>query len=207
MAQMTARDKMLLKWMVAVILPLAPVAIYWMVFRPTQQTELQATQVAIDSLQAAVDSARADLARGTVESLRQRVADYEATVQLMRQLVPTGDEVANLIDDISNRAKLRNVTVADLSPQGAEDEGAFRAARYRFVVLGRYDDIGAFLSDIASLPRIMVPRELGLTVASGNVVQALGDTTGALLQASFNLRTFVKPQSAASGGEGAGGSR
>ena len=202
---MSARDKMLLKWIIA-LFPLAFVVIYWLNFRPKQQTDLQTVQVAVDSLRAAVDSARADLARGTVESLRERVADYEVTLNLMRQLVPTGDEVANLIDDISNRAKLRNVTVADLSPQGAEEEGVFRAARYRFVVLGHYDDIGGFLSDVASLPRIMVPRELTLVIAAGNVARAVSDTTGSMLQATFQLRTFVKPQPATIEG-GAGGSR
>ena len=202
---MSARDKMLLKWIIA-LFPLAFVVIYWLNFRPKQQTDLQTVQVAVDSLRAAVDSARADLARGTVESLRERVADYEVTLNLMRQLVPTGDEVANLIDDISNRAKLRNVTVADLSPQGAEEEGVFRAARYRFVVLGHYDDIGGFLSDVASLPRIMVPRELALVIAAGNVARAVSDTTGSMLQATFQLRTFVKPQPATIEG-GAGGSR
>ena len=202
---MSARDKMLLKWIIA-LFPLAFVVIYWLNFRPKQQTDLQTVQVAVDSLRAAVDSARADLARGTVESLRERVADYEVTLNLMRQLVPTGDEVANLIDDISNRAKLRNVTVADLSPQGAEEEGVFRAARYRFVVLGHYDAIGGFLSDAASLPRIMVPRELTLVIAAGNVARAVSDTTGSMLQATFQLRTFVKPQPATIEG-GAGGSR
>lgn len=202
---MSARDKMLLKWLVA-LLPLGAIVYYWMMIRPDQQTELAAVRTTVDSLRTAVEAARRDLASGTVESLRQRVADYEANVQLMRHLVPTGDEVANLIDDISNRAKLRNVIVADLSPQGSEAAGAFRAQRYRFVVLGRYDDIGGFLSDIASLPRIMVPQGVTLAVAEGNVASAVGDDSGSLLQATFQLRTFVKDQSDVSE-EGAGGSR
>lgn len=203
---MTARDKMLAKWIVA-LLPLGLVVFYFMNIRTNQQTAIESAQHAVDSLQAAVDSARADLASGTVESLRQRVDDYQASLSLMRQLVPTGDEVANLLDDISNRAKLRNVVVAEISPQGAEDAGHFRASRYRFQVLGHYDDIGGFLSDIASLPRIMVPRNLTLSIASGNVASAVSDTTGSLLQAAFQLRTFVKPQGDMSGEEGDGGSR
>ena len=42
----------------------------------------------IDSLTVQVDSARKDLARGSVETLRQRVQDYQQTVRLMRRLVP-----------------------------------------------------------------------------------------------------------------------
>ncbi|MEX0691137.1 MAG: type 4a pilus biogenesis protein PilO [Gemmatimonadales bacterium] len=203
---MSARDRMLLKWMVA-LLPLGGVVYYWIMIRPDQQTQLAAVQVVNDSLRNAVAAARADLASGTVEQLRQRVADYEITVGLMRGLVPTGDEVANLIDDISNRAKVRNVTVAELSPQGFEEAGAFRATRYRFTVLGKYDDVGGFLSDIASLPRIMVPRDVSLAIAAGGVASAIGDDSGSLLRASFNLRTFVKQASEGDGAGGAGGSR
>jgi type IV pilus assembly protein PilO len=202
---MSARDKMLLKWIVA-LAPLGAAVFYWVNIRPDQQAELQTTRTTVDSLKTAVEAARQDLASGTVETLRQRVAGYEANVLLMRRLVPTGDEVANLIDDVSNRAKLRNIVVADLSPQGAEQVGRFRAQRYRFIVLGRYDDIGGFLSDIASLPRIMVPQGVSIVVAQGNVASAVGDETGNLLQATFNLRTFVKSQDDLTE-EGAGGSR
>lgn len=206
MAELSARDRLILKWMIA-LMPLGGVGFYWLNVRPDQQTNLVAAQAQIDTLQAQVDTARADLQRGTVEQLRQRVADYEGTLGLMRQLVPTGDEVANLIDDISNRAKLRNVVVADLSPQSAEDDGAFRVARYRFTVLGRYDDIGGFLADIAALPRIMVPRDLGLSLANSNIATAVGDTSGTLLQASFMLRTFVKPQAPEQSAGGTGASQ
>ena len=188
---MTDRErKQLLGFLIA--LPLLGAVAFWLYVRQPRAEEMADLQRTVDSLQASVDSARRDLASGTVEELRQRVADYEASLVLMRQLVPTGNEVAQLINDISDRAKLRNIHVADLSPLGYEDGERFRVARYRFVVLGHYDEIGGFLSDIAALPRIMVPHQLSLQVATDQTAQSLGDTTGSLLQATFQLRTFVK---------------
>jgi Tfp pilus assembly protein PilO len=73
-------------------------------------------------------------------------------------------------------------------------------------VLGRYDDIGAFLSDIASLRRIMVPHQVSLTLATDQAQQAVGDTSGALLQAAFQLKAYVK-RPALEGEGGAGGDR
>jgi Tfp pilus assembly protein PilO len=175
-----------------IVLPIVGIVAFWMYYRAPKAEEAAALQHTVDSLQAAVDTAETVLASGTVEQLNQRIADYEGSLALMRRLVPTNNEVAQLIDNISDRAKLRNVEIADLSPLGNEAGGRFQVARYRFVVLGHYDELGGFLSDIASLPRIMVPHQVSLTQATEQTAQSFGDTTGALLQATFQLRTFVK---------------
>jgi type IV pilus assembly protein PilO len=186
------------------IVPIGAILYFWFMIRADRAQAITDLRVSVDSLQRSVDSAKRELASGTVEELRQRVADYEASLDVMRELVPSDNEVAQLINDISDRAKLRNIHVADLSPLGNEDAGTYRIARYRFAVLGHYDDVGAFLSDIASLRRIMVPYQLVLNPASQQAHTTLADTTGALLQASFQLRTFVKQASSPSSGMGTG---
>jgi Tfp pilus assembly protein PilO len=62
-------------------------------------------------------------------------------------------------------------------------------------VVGRYEQIGQFLSDIAGLRRIIVPVEVGLASAEATKARALGDTTRAMLEAKFKVRTFVKSSS------------
>jgi Tfp pilus assembly protein PilO len=68
----------------------------------------------------------------------------------------------------------------------------FNTYKYRYSVLGHYDQVGEFLSDVASLQRIIVPIDLTLTAADANSAKALGDSTGSLLVARFLIRTFVK---------------
>ncbi len=190
---------------ILIVLPVLGIAAFWNYVRKPRIDAAAETSLKIDSLQAAVDTARADLQRGTVEDLQFRIDDYQASLDLMRQLVPTGAEVASLINDISDRAKLRNVHIADLSPLGYGEGTRFRVARYRFVVLGHYDDVGGFLSDIASLPRIMVPTGLTIQIATDQTAVSLGDTTGSMLQATFELRTFVKQSEVELEEGGAGG--
>lgn len=165
---------------------------YWYLLWKPKTVDLAAMQQEIDSLQVEIDSAKADLARGTVEQLRQRIQEYEASVSIMRRLVPTGAEVTDLIDDIASRAGLRGIEIASLDRQATEPGGVFNTERYAFAVFGHYDEIGEFLSDIARLERIMVAYDLGLEPAQQNQAIAYGDTTGALLRADFNLRTYVK---------------
>jgi type IV pilus assembly protein PilO len=145
-----------------------------------------------DSLQAIVDAAKRDLASGTVEDLRRKVEEYTGSLELMRRLVPERNEVPTLIDDISTKAKVRGVTLGKFDPLTPEPGSPFDTYRYRLEVYGHYDQIGEYLADIASLPRIVVPQDVILTPATPAAQKLLGDTLGSLLLASFSIRTFVK---------------
>jgi type IV pilus assembly protein PilO len=145
-----------------------------------------------DSLQTIVDAAKRDLASGTVEELRRRVEEYQGSLELMRRLVPERNEVPTLIDDITTKAKVRGVTLGKFAPLSPEPGSPFDTYRYRLEVYGHYDQIGEYLADIASLPRIVVPEEVILSMATPAAQKLLGDTLGSLLLADFSIRTFVK---------------
>lgn len=173
--------------------------------RGVQQTKdsIVARQKSIDSLTALTDSAKKLLASGSVEDLRRRLDGYRTSLGLMRRLVPDRNEVANLMDEISTRAKIRGVQVAQFQPLPVEPgPPPFETFKYQYSVIGRYDQLGEFLSDVASLQRIIVPVDLTLGTADLARAKALGDSSGALLEARFQIRTFVKtgtPEEIASG--------
>jgi Tfp pilus assembly protein PilO len=155
-----------------------------------------ARQKTLDSLILMTDSAKKLLAQGSVEDLRRRLEGYRASLELMRRLVPDRNEVANLMDEISTRAKIRGVQVANFQPLPVEQGPApFQTYKYQYAVIGRFDQLGEFLSDVASLQRIIVPVDLTLGVADAAKAKALGDSSGALLEARFQVRTFVKTTS------------
>ena len=157
----------------------------------------------LGQLQASTDSAKRELARGSVEDLRKRLDTYRGSLSLLRRLVPERNEVPNLLDDISSRSRIRGVTLATVVPLPVEVGPApFDTYKYNMSVIGRYDQIGQFLADVASLQRIIVPYDLSLDQANANAAKALGDTSGSLLEAKFQVRTYVKsstPEGQASG--------
>jgi type IV pilus assembly protein PilO len=157
----------------------------------------------IAQLEASTDSAKRELARGTVEDLRNRLDTYRGSLALLRRLVPERNEVPNLLDDISSRGRIRGVTLSQVVPMPVEAGPVpFDTYKYNMSVIGRYDQIGQFLADVASLQRIIVPYDLSIDQANATAAKALGDTTGALLEAKFQVRTFVKsptPEGQASG--------
>src|SRR6266853_1568570 len=145
-----------------------------------------------DSLDGIIASAKADIASGTLEDLRRRVEEYQGSLELMRRLVPDKNEVPTLIDDISTKAKIRGITLGKIQPLAPEPGNPFDTYRYRLEVYGHYDQIGEYLADVASLPRIVVPQDVTLSSATLAAQKLLADTAGALLLAEFQIRTFVK---------------
>jgi Tfp pilus assembly protein PilO len=171
----------------------AAAVVFWMYWRdPVVEAQL-AQRDSIATLQGRIDSAKQDLREGTHEQIRERIEAFKTILNLMRQLVPTEGEVTTLVDEISLRAGRRGVIVASVAPLAMEPGPPYDVQRYRFTVIGHYDQIGEFLSDIASLSRIMVPVKLSLAPVDDAAQRQFADTSGALLQAEFELRTFVKP--------------
>jgi type IV pilus assembly protein PilO len=167
------------------------------------QQRIVAMRDTIAHFEAATDSAKKELARGTVADVRKRLETYRASLALLRRLVPERNEVPNLLDDISTRSKIRGVTLSQVVPQAVEAGPApFVTYKYNMSVIGKYDQIGQFLADVASLQRIIVPYDLTVSAANSNSARALGDSSGAMLEAKFQIRTFVKspnPEGEASG--------
>jgi type IV pilus assembly protein PilO len=147
----------------------------------------------ITRFETATDSAKRELAKGTVADVRKRLETYRASLVLLRRLVPERNEVPNLLDDISTRSKIRGVTLSQVVPQPVEPGPApFDTYKYNISVIGQYDQIGQFLADVASLQRIIVPYDLTIAAAQSGAAKVLGDSTETLLEAKFQIRTYVK---------------
>jgi Tfp pilus assembly protein PilO len=61
----------------------------------------------------------------------------------MRRLVPDRNEVANLMDEISTRAKIRGSRLQFCRCRRSRSR-AFETYRYQYSIMGRYDQLGEF---------------------------------------------------------------
>ncbi len=165
---------------------------FWTKKHTPDVEQIRSANTESDSLERIVAAAKADLASGSIDDLRRRVEEYQGSLELMRRLVPERNEVPTLIDDISTKAKVRGITLGKIQPLSPEPGSPFDTYRYRLEIYGHYDQIGEYLADVASLPRIVVPQDVALSAATPAAQKLLGDTAGALLLAEFAIRTFVK---------------
>lgn len=164
----------------------------------TRRATVQGIQDSLVTLRLQTDSVKSLVASGRVEEIRARVESYRNSLGVLRQFVPADNEVPDLIDAITTRGKIRGVTLAELVPEPVEPGPApYDTYSYKISVIGRYDQVANFLSDIASLRRIIVPQGVSLASAPASSGAVLGDTSRALLEARFRIRTFVKSSASA----------
>jgi len=124
--------------------------------------------------------------------LEARLALYEQHVAKLEELIPGRDEVPALLDDISSRARQLNVEQRELQPQPREPGQYYDKTSYLMTFVGEYHSIGRFLTDIASLSRIVTPVQLDLQ--RFNQPQQYPDLESPVL-ASFRIETYVLPDS------------
>jgi len=133
------------------------------------------------------------LARGG-QDLEERMALYERHVARLEELIPAQEEVAVLLDDIQTRARMVDVEVQSLDPEPTESAGPYNKTGYAMTVTGEYHSVARFLTEIASLPRIVTPVQVDMAAYQN---PNLNSDVVSPVQATFRIETYVLPDQAA----------
>lgn len=172
------------------ILAVAGVFLYWYFLYQPKTVALAAIQTHIEALETSNGRAKSMLARGSIDSLDRQRSQLDENLRLMRSLIPTGNEVPALLDQILAAARRNNLELGDFAPSETVTGTTFDTYGFRLSLRGTYHEIGEVLASIASLRRIIVPVNLTLTPAAetGRRQAAVGEQ---LLDATFNVQTYV----------------
>lgn len=122
------------------------------------------------------------------EGAEQRLALYRQQLEAVEGLIPSSEELPDLLDAISAEAQRTGVELALIQPVGATAEEFYTRRTYDLAVTGTYHQIGEFLTEIGSLPRIVTPSSLNLTVRAAEEPGA-----APRLEARFSIETYVLP--------------
>ena len=190
------------------IVALVLVGAYWYFVYDPKSTDVDKLVAHVDSLDAENQKAKAQLAKGTVEQIRAEAAGYRENLTLMRTLVPAGNEVPALVEQVSTAARRAQLELAGLEPEPVIEGDMFDTYRYKIKLNGAYHDVAQVLTNIASLNRIVAPMNLNLQLAPGTPKAVPGKQ---MLATAFEIQTYVvrtsppKPKPKKEGEKPAGG--
>ena len=85
---------------------------------------------------------------------------------VLRRLVPTENEVPALLEVVSSAARRAGLELSDVQPDGVVNGDQFDTYKYKLGVTGPYHQVGEFLANVGSLPRIVAPINLTLAPTS-----------------------------------------
>jgi Tfp pilus assembly protein PilO len=175
------------------------VLFYMYVFTPKSDTIAEQT-VHLESLAASNQKSAIELKAGNLRQLKEDAARYAENLAVMRQLVPTVNEVPGLLEQVSNSARKVGLDIAGVTPQPVNSNGdGYDAHRYRLVVKGGYNDMSEFLTNVGSLPRIVTPTNLKMKLADNAAAAAAAaqggrrrmPATEASILTEFDIETYV----------------
>jgi len=160
---------------------------------------LTVMQTHVDSLDVWNQQAKLEMSKGTEKELLQQAAKYQQSLAVMRQLVPTGNEVPTLLEQVSTAARRVGLDVADIQPQPVISGEQFDTYRYTVRVLGDYHTLAEFMTNVGSLTRIIAPVNVKLTLPSNpeRAKKLKRRKDDSIIEAQFDIQTYVAKTSAA----------
>ena len=178
------------------IIPILLLGAYWYFFHGAKAEEVTNMRTRLETLEQNNNTARAIAQQGSGEDLARRLELYQEHMERLEQLIPSGEEVPDLLNMIASRAEATDVQLALMRPEEDAATEFYRRVTYEMGVIGTYHDVGQFLSEVGSLPRIVTPIDVTLRRR---------EETRNQLEASFRIETYVLPQPGDTLGAPAGG--
>lgn len=147
---------------------LAIIGIGWYFFVADRRTELAGLVAQEATLKSEFEVLQGKAAN--LEPLKQQLAQMELMLQQMLRQLPSKNEMPDLIVDVSQTALATGIS-NELFQPGPETALEFYAEKpINLRMVGTYHQFGAFVSGVASLPRvvIMTMHNISLTPRAGN---------------------------------------
>ena len=181
-------------WMIAglvVLLLVVPFNMYW---RTPKIADNDVLRDRLETLDVQNRQAQVIIARGGVDELRRRMDQYTRHVDRLEELIPGQEEIATLLNDIQAVARQSGVDPLSLDPEPPQQAGPYQRTGYQMTVVGEYHDVARFLTEIASLPRIVTPVQMDVTLFGNPQSRPEMEFP---VQASFRIETYVLPDQTA----------
>jgi type IV pilus assembly protein PilO len=130
-----------------------------------------------------------------LEAFRAQLAQMEADLAVMLRQLPTGTEMPDLLDDVSNTGKKSGLDFELFKPEAEQPRDFYAAKPITIKAKANYHQFGAFVSGVAALPRIVTLENVTLTGAGGGKGGARGATGDAkgkteLVDIQATLQTY-----------------
>ncbi len=136
------------------VIALLIVGLAWYLFVSDKKTELEGLERQEAELRTEFETKQGRAAN--LDLLKQQLAQMEQQLQQMLRQLPSKTEMPDLIVDISQTALATGIS-NELFQPGAEQPKEFYAEKpIALRMVGTYHQFGAFVSGVASLPRVVI---------------------------------------------------
>lgn len=196
-ANLTKRDQIMIS---VIVLSVGIAAAYGYFLYMPKREQIASIEQHVDALDLKNNQAKADLANGSVAKMKAQAVEYEASLKVLQQLVPTTNEVPALLENVSTAARRVGLDLASVEPMPVIVGEQFDTYRYKVSVKGGYHALAGFLTNVGSLNRIVAPVALDVKQQSAaDKKQARPKEGEATLDTDFQIQTYIAHTATSSG--------
>lgn len=137
-----------------------------------------------------------------LEPLKQQLADMELMLQQMLRQLPSRTEMADLIVDISQTALASGIQNELFQPQNEIRKAFYAEKPISLRMVGSYHQFGAFVSGVASLPRVVIMTMHDISLKPRDGARAGG---ALVLEGTVKTYRYLDPDEEAEASQGTQG--
>jgi type IV pilus assembly protein PilO len=158
----------------------------------SRESQLAADTERVAQLEDANSKAAREFASGSIDELRSQAAENRSALLVMRRLVPTGNEVPALLEEVSTAARRAGLDVGGVTPEPVIPGEKYDTYRYTVTIIGGYHQFGAFLANVGSLARIVAPVNFAIVANGPGRIPTVKTADKNALASTITLQTYVE---------------
>lgn len=158
----------------------------------SREEQLTADLERVAQLEDANQKAAREFASGSIDELRAQTATNRSTLTVMRRLVPTGNEVPALPEEVSTAARRAGLDVGGVTPEAVIPGEKYDTYRYTVTIIGGYHQFGEFLANVGSLARVVAPVNFSIVSNAPGRAQKIKTSEKDALASTITLQTYVE---------------
>ena len=132
-------------------------------------------------------------ATANLEAFRKQIEQMEKDLEVMLRQLPTGTEMPDLLEDVSNTGKKNGLDFELFKPEAEQPKDFYAAKPITVKAKANYHQFGAFVSGVAALSRIVTLESATLTSAASKDAAQKGQNiklTSEPLSIQATLQTY-----------------
>lgn len=172
-------------WLLALVAVIG-LGVYFLL-TPKQQ-ELEAAKKKENDLKKTYQEKAAKAAN--LGAYRKQMVEMEALFKALVSQLPADTEVPGLLEDISQHGEKSGLKIDALNLQPEQQKEIFVELPINLQLTGSYHDLGAFVSSVASLPRIVTLHDFSVSTkrSAGRSVAQAGQLGITILAKTYRFR-------------------
>ena len=103
-----------------------------------------------------------------LDAYRQQMKEMEESFGALVSQLPSDTEVPGLLEDITNKGLLNGLNIASIDLLAEQAKEFYIELPISIVASGSYHDLGAFISGMAALPRIVTLHDFNISAPGGD---------------------------------------